>query len=253
MRVRQAIAYGIDRDAIVQATSYGTAATNQLAIPKGNSWYTPLRQVPLRHRARPSACSTRRARSRRTIDMLVTSEYPETVTAAQVIADNLAPLGITVNIRTVDFATWLDEQNSGTLRHADDGLARQHRSRRLLLRAAPHRRQQQRAEVSPTPRSTDCSTPAASKPNQDARARRSTRKAATIIADEVQLHLPVQPVGHPGVDDQTCPATTPAATRPSASAPRASARAATPMTGRRIRLTRSCVSWHAGCCIRSSC
>ena len=47
------------------------------------------------------------------LDMLVTSEYPETVTAAQVIADNLAPLGITVNIRTVDFATWLDEQNTG--------------------------------------------------------------------------------------------------------------------------------------------
>jgi peptide/nickel transport system substrate-binding protein len=45
--------------------------------------------------------------------MLVTNEYPETVTAAQIIADNLAPLGITVNIRTVDFATWLDEQNSG--------------------------------------------------------------------------------------------------------------------------------------------
>jgi peptide/nickel transport system substrate-binding protein len=35
------------------------------------------------------------------------------VTSAQIIADNLAPLGITVNIRTVDFATWLDEQNSG--------------------------------------------------------------------------------------------------------------------------------------------
>lgn len=45
--------------------------------------------------------------------MLVTSEYPETVTAAQIVADNLAPLGITVNIRTVDFASWLDEQNSG--------------------------------------------------------------------------------------------------------------------------------------------
>lgn len=45
--------------------------------------------------------------------MLVTTEYPETVTAAQIIADNLAPLGISVGIRTVDFATWLDEQNSG--------------------------------------------------------------------------------------------------------------------------------------------
>ena len=40
VRVRQAIAYGIDRDAIVAATSYGTAAANQLAIPEGNPWYT---------------------------------------------------------------------------------------------------------------------------------------------------------------------------------------------------------------------
>ncbi len=29
------------------------------------------------------------------------------------IAANLEPLGIGVTIRTVDFATWLDEQNSG--------------------------------------------------------------------------------------------------------------------------------------------
>ncbi len=112
VRVRQAIAYAIDRDAIVQATSYGTAARNQLAIPDGNPWYTPYdkysydldkaRQLLQEAGAQP-----------KTLDMLVTSEYPETVTAAQIIADNVAPLGITVNIRTVDFATWLDEQNSG--------------------------------------------------------------------------------------------------------------------------------------------
>src|SRR3954471_2049926 len=41
VRVRQAIAYAIDRDAILQATSYGTAVANQLAIPKGNPWYAP--------------------------------------------------------------------------------------------------------------------------------------------------------------------------------------------------------------------
>ena len=40
VRVRQAIAYAIDRDAIVAATSYGTAAKNELAIPKGSFWYT---------------------------------------------------------------------------------------------------------------------------------------------------------------------------------------------------------------------
>lgn len=112
VRVRQAIAYGIDRDAIVAATSYGTAAENQLAIPKGSFWYTDYNRYQydieqakrLLHEANASP---------QNLDMLVTTEYPETVTAAQIIADNLAPLGITVNIRTVDFATWLDEQNSG--------------------------------------------------------------------------------------------------------------------------------------------
>lgn len=112
VRVRQAIAYGIDRDAIVAATSYGTAAANQLAIPEGNPWYTGY------DRYRYDIDTAKRLLAEAGVtgadmDMLVTSEYPETVTAAQVIADNLAPLGITVNIRTVDFATWLDEQNSG--------------------------------------------------------------------------------------------------------------------------------------------
>ncbi len=111
-RVRQAIAFGIDRQSIVQATSYGSATANQLAIPQGNPWYTPY------DRYRYDTDQAKRLLERAGIhphqmDMLVTSEYPETVTAAQVIADNLDPLGIKVNIRTVDFATWLDEQNSG--------------------------------------------------------------------------------------------------------------------------------------------
>jgi peptide/nickel transport system substrate-binding protein len=112
VRVRQAIAYGIDRDAIVAATSYGTAAANQLAIPEGNPWYTAYDRYS--YDIDKAGGLLREAGVTDTdLDMLVTSEYPETVTAAQVIADNLAPLGITVNIRTVDFATWLDEQNTG--------------------------------------------------------------------------------------------------------------------------------------------
>ncbi|WP_052238567.1 ABC transporter substrate-binding protein [Mycolicibacterium setense] len=111
-RVREAIAYGIDRDAIAAATSYRTAQVNQLAIPRGSPWFTDYQ------RYRYSVDTARgllqeAAAAPRDLDMLVTSEYPETVTAAQIIADNLAPLGITVNIRTVDFATWLDEQNNG--------------------------------------------------------------------------------------------------------------------------------------------
>ncbi|WP_197379884.1 ABC transporter substrate-binding protein [Mycolicibacterium mengxianglii] len=112
VRVRQAIAYGIDREAIVQATSYGTAALNQLAIPEGNPWFTPYDTYSYDINKAKSLLEEAHAQPR-DLDMLVTSEYPETVTAAQIIADNLAPLGITVNIRTVDFATWLDEQNNG--------------------------------------------------------------------------------------------------------------------------------------------
>ncbi|BBX08649.1 ABC transporter substrate-binding protein [Mycolicibacterium aichiense] len=111
-RVRQAIAYGIDRASIVQATSYGTATANQLAIPQGNPWYTPYDHY--RHDPGRGRDLLRQAGiGKQKLDMLVTSEYPETVTAAQIIADNLAEVGIDVSIRTVDFATWLDEQNSG--------------------------------------------------------------------------------------------------------------------------------------------
>ncbi|TLH67013.1 ABC transporter substrate-binding protein [Mycolicibacterium cosmeticum] len=112
VRVRQAVAYAIDRPSIVQATSYGTAQANQLAIPEGNPWFVPYdryrRDIEKSRRLLQQAGA-----APKTMDVLVTTEYPQTVTAAQVIADNLAPLGITANIRTVDFATWLDEQNSG--------------------------------------------------------------------------------------------------------------------------------------------
>jgi peptide/nickel transport system substrate-binding protein len=111
-RVRQAIAYAIDRKAIVQATSYGTAVANQLAIPDGNPWYTPYDKYRYDINEAKRLLAEAGA-SPKNLDMLVTTEYPETVTAAQVIADNLKPLGIAVNIRTVDFATWLDEQNTG--------------------------------------------------------------------------------------------------------------------------------------------
>jgi peptide/nickel transport system substrate-binding protein len=112
VRVRQAIAYAIDRDAIVTATSYGTATVNQLAIPKGDYAYTDYAKYHYDIEQAKRLLSQANAAPQK-LDMLVTTEYPETVTAAQIIADNLAPLGITVNIRTVDFATWLDEQNSG--------------------------------------------------------------------------------------------------------------------------------------------
>ena len=254
MRVRQAIAYAIDRDAIVTATSYGTAAKNQLAIPKGNFWYTDYG----RYRydiERPNACSPEANASPANLDMLVTNEYPETVTAAQIIADNLAPLGITVNIRTVDFATWLDEQNSGHFdmlmmgwlgnidpddfyyaQHHTDGSSNAQKFSNpevdRLLDAGRVETNQMRAR-----RST--ARPRRSSPTNAATSTCTTRRSFRR-------------------GTRTCPATKRAATRPFDSGPRASAKA-----GRNdiVALAsaipvscpaRSCASSRVGCCTRSS-
>jgi peptide/nickel transport system substrate-binding protein len=48
-----------------------------------------------------------------TMDLMVTNEFPETVTAAQVIASQLEQVGIEVSIRTEDFSTWLADQGDG--------------------------------------------------------------------------------------------------------------------------------------------
>jgi peptide/nickel transport system substrate-binding protein len=112
VRVRQAIAYAIDREAIVQATSYGTAQENQLAIPEDSVWFTEYdtysTDLDEAQRLLDEAGFTGG-----TLEFLATSDYPETVTAAQIIASNLEPLGIDVQISQPDFSTWLDEQNSG--------------------------------------------------------------------------------------------------------------------------------------------
>jgi peptide/nickel transport system substrate-binding protein len=112
VRVRQAIAYAIDRDAITQAATYGNATTNQLAIPESSSWYTEFSEFTLDPDKARKLLQEAGVKDL-SMDLMVTSQYPETVSAAQVIADNLAEIGITVKIRTVDFATWLDEQSKG--------------------------------------------------------------------------------------------------------------------------------------------
>ncbi|ODT11215.1 MAG: ABC transporter substrate-binding protein [Microbacterium sp. SCN 70-18] len=112
VRVRQALAYAIDRDAIVQAVSYGTAALNQLAIPEQSVWYTAYDEYST-DLDTAQALLDEAGFTGGTLDLLATSDYPETVTAAQIIASNLEPLGIDVEIRQPDFSTWLDEQNTG--------------------------------------------------------------------------------------------------------------------------------------------
>ncbi|MCD1146051.1 ABC transporter substrate-binding protein [Kocuria sp. LUK] len=109
---RRAVAQALDREALAQVTWYGSATVNQTAVPETSVWYheyAPFEQDL--DRARELAESSGLAG--RTVGLMVTNEYPETVTAAQVVAANLAEIGVATEIRTLDFATWLDEQARG--------------------------------------------------------------------------------------------------------------------------------------------
>lgn len=117
-RVRQAVAYAIDRPSIAQVVGYGTATPNQLAIPTTSPWYVEYDRYtpgPDHAAAVTKARDLLRDTGIRSLDMglMVTTEYPETVTAAQVIASNLDDIGISVAIEQLDFGAWLDRQAAG--------------------------------------------------------------------------------------------------------------------------------------------
>ncbi len=111
-RVRQAFAWAIDRKAIAEAAKYGAAQVNETAIPQTSQWYydySPYSQDP----AKAKALLAQAGVSNLSVDFMVTSEYPETVQVAQVMKDELKNVGITLNIRTEDFATWLSDEAAG--------------------------------------------------------------------------------------------------------------------------------------------
>ncbi|MCI2237858.1 ABC transporter substrate-binding protein [Paenibacillus sp. TRM 82003] len=111
--VRRAIATAVDRSAVTEAARFDAARPNQTAIPEDSYWhhdYAPFStDVDEAKRLLEGAGVTTPI----TMGLMVTSEYPETVTAAQVLASQLEPLGVQVEIQTEDFATWLDRQGRG--------------------------------------------------------------------------------------------------------------------------------------------
>jgi peptide/nickel transport system substrate-binding protein len=111
-RVRRAIALGVDRPAIAEAAQPGLAQVLQTAIPPGNAWhsdYAPYSRDLPQARALLAAAG----HPHLTMNLMVTTQYPETVQAAEVIAANLHEIGIDVKVDVEQFATWLDRESKG--------------------------------------------------------------------------------------------------------------------------------------------
>ncbi len=112
VRVRQAIAYGIDIEVITEAAHFDAATPNETAIPETSFWHHPY--APYGHDPdQAQALLDDAGVTDLTIDLMVTGEFPESVTAAQVIESQLGDIGIDVSIRDEDFSTWLADQGDG--------------------------------------------------------------------------------------------------------------------------------------------
>jgi peptide/nickel transport system substrate-binding protein len=111
--VRRAIATAVDREAVAEAATFGAARANQTAIPEGNFYYTDYAPFEPDVEAARQLIEDAGVQTPITMGLMVTDELPESVTAAQVIASQLEPIGIDVDIQNEDFATWLDRQGKG--------------------------------------------------------------------------------------------------------------------------------------------
>lgn len=112
VRVRQAIAFAVDRNAISKAAQFGNATLNQTAIPASSPWYykyEPYSYDPAKAKSLLAAAGVHNL----TLQMIASTAYPPAVALAQVITSELADVGITVKIHSIDDATYFAMQGSG--------------------------------------------------------------------------------------------------------------------------------------------
>jgi peptide/nickel transport system substrate-binding protein len=110
--VRRAIALGLDREAIAEAAQPHLAQPIQTAIPASSTWHSDYAPY---HRDVAAARDllAQAGHPRLSMGLMVTSQYPQTVQAAEVIAANLHEIGIDVRVDVEEFATWLDKEGKG--------------------------------------------------------------------------------------------------------------------------------------------
>jgi peptide/nickel transport system substrate-binding protein len=111
--VRRAISFAVDRAEVTEAARFEAARPNQTAIPEDSFFHYDYAPFERDVEQAQQLLADAGVETPLTMGLMVTDEFPETVTAAQVIASQLGEIGIEVNIETLDFATWLDRQARG--------------------------------------------------------------------------------------------------------------------------------------------
>lgn len=110
VRVRQAVAYAVDSDDIIETVSYGMGTKAGTPVTPGlqkyfNDELTDVYNVNL---DKAKELLKEAGQEKLSFKIRVPSNYQVHVDAAQVIKNQLAKAGITVEIESVDWSTWLN-------------------------------------------------------------------------------------------------------------------------------------------------
>lgn len=108
-RVRQAVNYAIDREALLTAVVNGYGEVTGSMVPPTDPWYEDLSGDYPYDPEKAKQLLAEAGVSNASFDFDVPT-LPATVSAAQVVKSDLAKVGLTANIKTMEFpAAWLDE------------------------------------------------------------------------------------------------------------------------------------------------
>ena len=116
VRVRQAVALAINRQAIRGFAYLGTGEAGTTEMPSGSSWYDAegIFAAEQDIAAAKKLMAEAGHAGGLTVEYLGLPQYPELLKTGQVVREQLKTIGITMNIKPVDVSVWFDAFSKGT-------------------------------------------------------------------------------------------------------------------------------------------
>jgi peptide/nickel transport system substrate-binding protein len=113
VRVRQAIAYAIDRDQICAGAFFGICEPTQGPTASGTPWYFPYSPYDRDLDAARALLEEAGYADGFDMSIMPVVGFEETIRGAQIVAQQLAEVGINVTVEQEEVATWLERQANG--------------------------------------------------------------------------------------------------------------------------------------------
>ena len=113
VRVRQAIAYAIDREVICQFAFFGLCEASHGPTGSGTPWYFPYAPYDRDLEKASALLEEAGYGDGFTMEIMTVVGFDETLRGAQVVQQQLAEVGIEVVIDNIEFGAWLDRQAAG--------------------------------------------------------------------------------------------------------------------------------------------